>query len=40
MNATVEVFTILALGFGVIAALALLQVFQGPPPKEPPTFAE
>ncbi|MEQ1617421.1 MAG: hypothetical protein ABL883_03630 [Terricaulis sp.] len=40
MNATNEVFTILGLMFGVIVVLALLQALQGPPPKEPPTFAE
>ena len=40
MNATVEVFTILGLMFGVILALALVQALQGPSPKEPPNMAE
>ncbi len=35
-----EVLTIIALGFGAIGILVLIHVLQGPPPKEPPTFAE
>ena len=35
-----EVLTILAMMFGVMGVLILIHIFQGPPPKEPPTFAE
>ncbi len=42
MNATVEVFTILGLMFGVMAVLLLVHAIQysTPPPKEPPKLVE